>query len=84
MYPDQQFGLDIKCSPFRVVLAQYLCTSYKVINPELSVSIFDAILSLLILYILGDTQTGQFNLVLDIYEGLFCRTGDASLNISIQ
>jgi len=50
----------------------------------LSVSIFDAILSLLILYILDDTQTGQFNLVLDIYEGLFCRTGDASLNISIQ
>jgi hypothetical protein len=41
-----------------VVLAQYSHTSYKVVNPKLGVSIFDAILSLLILYILGDTQTG--------------------------
>ena len=67
-----------------MVLAQYSCTSYKVINPELGVTIFDAILSLLILYILSDTQTGQFNLGLDIYEDPFCRTSDASLGISIQ
>jgi hypothetical protein len=59
MYPSQQFSLDINCSPSRMILVQCSSTrSYKIINPELSVTIFDTILSLLILYILGDTQTG--------------------------
>ena len=55
---------------------------YKVINPELGVSIFDTILSLLILYILGDTQTRQFNLGFDIQEDPFCGTSNAGLDIS--
>lgn len=62
MHPSQQFSLDINCSPFRVVLAQCSSSSYKVIDPELGVTIFDTILSLLILYILSDTETCQFNL----------------------
>jgi len=57
-HPGQQFSLDISCSPSRVVLAQCSSTSYKIINPELGIAIFDTILSLLILYILSNTQTG--------------------------
>ena len=84
MHPGQQFGLDINCSPFGVILAQCSCTSYKVIDPELSVTIFNTILSLLILYILGNTQTGQFDLELDIRKGPFSRASNTSLEISIQ
>ena len=84
MYPGQQFGLNIKRSPFRVAFAQGSGTSYKLIDPELGVSIFDTILSLLILYILGDTQTGQFDLRLDIRKDPFSRTSNTSLNISNQ
>ena len=83
VHPDQQFGLDINCSPFRVVLAQCSSTSYKVINPELGITIFDTILGLLILYILGNTQTGQFDLGLDIQEDPFSGTSNTSLDISI-
>src|SRR6266705_2738591 len=74
MHPGQQFSLNINCCLPRVVFAQYSSTSYKVINPELSVTIFDTILSLLVLYILGNTQTGQFNLGLDIQEDPLGRT----------
>jgi hypothetical protein len=84
MHPGQQFSLNISCSPFRVGVAQCSSTSYKLIDPELGVSIFDTILSLLILYILGDTQTGQFDLRLNICEDPFSRTRNAGLDISTQ
>ena len=61
---------------------QYSRMSYKVVNPELGVHIFDTILSLLVLYILGDTQTGQFNLGFDIQEDPFCRVSNTGLDIS--
>jgi hypothetical protein len=62
MHPGEQFCLDISCSSFRVVLAQYSGTCYKVVDPELGVTVFNAILRLLNLYTLGNAQTGQFNL----------------------
>ena len=65
-----------------MVLAQYSRTSYKVVNPELGIGVFDTILSLLVLYILGDTQTGQFNLGFDIREDPFCGTSNTGLDIS--
>ena len=80
MHPGQQFSLNISCSPFRVGVAQCSSMSYKLIDPELGVSIFDTILSLLILYILGDTQTGQFHLGLDVGEDPFSRASNTSLN----
>jgi hypothetical protein len=58
--------------------------SYEVINPKLGVTIFDTVFSLLILYILGNAQTGQFHLGLDVGEDPFSRAGNTSLNISIQ
>ena len=58
MHPGQQFSLNINCCPPRMVFAQCSSMSYKVINPELGIAIFDTILSLLILYILGNTKTG--------------------------
>ena len=64
--PGQQLLLNISCSPFRMVLAQLSCATYEVINPVLGIGIFDAVLGLLILYSLCDTQASQFNLVLYI------------------
>jgi len=58
MHPGQQFGLNISHSPSRMILAQCSGTSYKFINPKLSITVFDTVLSLQILYILGNTQTG--------------------------
>jgi hypothetical protein len=84
MHPGQQFSLNIDCSLFRVVFAQCSGACYEIINPELGVTIFDAIFSLLILYILSDIQTSQFHLELDIREYSFSRASDTSLNISIQ
>jgi hypothetical protein len=63
-----------------MALAQCSGARYEVINPELGVTIFDTIFSLLILYILGDTQTGQFHLGLDVGEDSFSRASNTSLN----
>jgi hypothetical protein len=84
MHPSQQFGLDINCSLSRVVLAQRSGARYEVINPKLGITIFDTIFSLLILHILGNAQTGQFHLGLDVGEDPFSRASNTSLNISIQ
>ena len=54
------------------------------VDPELGVSIFRTSLGLLILDILGYTQTGQFNLRLDVSEGQRSRASYASLEISSQ
>ena len=83
LHPGEQFALNIDCSPSRVFLAQCSCSIYQVINPILGVSIFDTSLCLLILHILGDTQTGQFHLVLDIQDDFFSRTSVARLDISV-
>ena len=84
MHPGEKFCLDISCSLIRVVLAQYLGSCYVVINSELGVTIFNAILCLLNLYILRNTQTGQFNLWLDISKDTFSRTSNARLKRQIQ
>lgn len=84
LYPGQQFALYISCSPFRVVLAQCSCARYKGINPVLGISVFDTVLGLLILDILGNTQTGQFNLILDIRKDTFSRTGGSRLCNGMQ
>ena len=83
LHPGEQFALNISRSPFRMFLAQCTCSIYQVINPILGISIFDASLCLLILHILGNTQTGQLDLVLDIQDDLFSRTSITRLDISI-
>ncbi len=54
-------------------------TSYKLVDPELGVGIFRTSLGLMILDILGYTQTGQCNLRLDVFEGPCSRPSCASL-----
>jgi hypothetical protein len=66
-----------------VFLAQILCLIYQVINSILGVSILDTSFSLLMLHMLGDTQTGQLSLVLNIQGNLFSRTRITRLDISI-
>ena len=81
LHPGEQFALDINRSPSRVFLAQCSCSLYQVINPILGVSIFDTSFSLLVFHILGNTQTGQLDLVLNLQDGLFCRSSTARLDI---
>ena len=81
--PSEQFALNISCRPSRVFLVQCSCSIYQVINPILRVSIFDTSLSLLVLHMLGDTQTGQLDLVLDIQDDFFSRTSVARLDIAV-
>ena len=50
----------------------------------LRVSIFDTILSLLCLYTLGDTQTRQFNLRLDVLKDFLGGTSSGELDILLQ
>ena len=62
----EHFGQNISRCLSRVFLAQFSCSIYQVINPILSVRIFDTGLSLLILHSLGTTLIGQPDLVVNI------------------
>ena len=81
MHPDQQCVLNFSRTLLRVVLAQCSCATYKVVNPVLGISIFDASVGLLILYRLCDTQTSQFNLMLDFFQDFIARSKSSRLYI---
>ena len=83
LYPGEQFNLNINRSPSRMFLVQCSCSIYQVIDPILGVSIFNTRLGLLTLHMLGNTQTGQLDLVLDIRQNLFGRTSLTRLDISL-
>ncbi len=83
VHPSQQFRLDIDRRPFWVVFTQQSSASYKFIDPVLGIRIFGTTICLLVLYILGYTQTSQFHLILDFLECLRPRTRNTGLWIFI-